>query len=41
MQEIYAVPPYDDVTRFLIAVALTKGRLGRVCWGCGVECCAG
>lgn len=29
LQEIYAVPPYRSATEFLVAVALTRGRLGK------------
>jgi nuclear GTP-binding protein len=30
MREIYGVPEYKNITEFLVRVALTRGRLGKV-----------
>lgn len=30
LQKLYSIPPFDDICDFLIKVALTRGRLGKV-----------
>jgi nuclear GTP-binding protein len=30
LQKLYNIPPYNDVRDFLIRIALTRGRLGKV-----------
>jgi nuclear GTP-binding protein len=36
LQKLYNIPPYNDVRDFLIRIALTRGRLGKVSlvWRC-------
>lgn len=31
LEKTYNIPPFDDIKTFLISIALTRGRLGKVC----------
>lgn len=35
LQRLYNIPPFDDIRDFLIKIALTRGRLGKVSYSPG------